>query len=213
MFITLNKPNIFFSNLITASFVILLSISFSIPALSADQTIEMLNKLGKENMVFSKKIVKVDIGDTVFWKSIKPGHNVEFIKGGVPTGVDKFKSKISKVIYSVLDIDKRVKGKTFKILNSKKINVHTGLLKNMINEFYTSYFYNRRKRLPFINGKIAVAKNNLIYSKNKKKITNWRSDKFTHLLRYKNDSILISYKTLNKDNPKLTCRLTNIKKF
>ena len=47
-------------------------------------------------MVFSKKIVKVDIGDTVFWKSIKPGHNVEFIKGGVPTGVDKFKSKISK---------------------------------------------------------------------------------------------------------------------
>ena len=96
MFATLNKPNTFFSNLITASFVILLSISFSIPALSADQTIEMLNKLGKENMVFSKKIVKVDIGDTVFWKSIKPGHNVEFIKGGVPTGVDKFKSKISK---------------------------------------------------------------------------------------------------------------------
>ena len=37
-------------------------------------------------MVYSKKIVKVDIGDTVFWKSTKPGHNVEFIKGGVPQG-------------------------------------------------------------------------------------------------------------------------------
>ena len=65
-------------------------------AIAADQTIEMLNKLGKEHMVYSKKIVKIDIGDTVFWKSIKPGHNVEFIKGGVPEGVGKFKSALSK---------------------------------------------------------------------------------------------------------------------
>ena len=63
---------------------------------AADETIEMLNKLGKENMVFSKKIVKVNIGDTVFWKSIKPGHNVEFIKNGVPEGVEKFRSPLSK---------------------------------------------------------------------------------------------------------------------
>jgi|TARA_B110000438_G_C15576560_1_gene547683 pseudoazurin len=56
----------------------------------------MLNKLGKENMVYSEKIINVDVGDTVFWKATKPGHNVEFIKGGVPAGVDKFKSKISK---------------------------------------------------------------------------------------------------------------------
>jgi diaminohydroxyphosphoribosylaminopyrimidine deaminase / 5-amino-6-(5-phosphoribosylamino)uracil reductase len=123
------------------------------------------------------------------------------------------KSKISKVIYSVIDIDKRVKGKTFKILNSNKIIVQTGLLRNKINQFYTSYFYNRKKKLPFINGKIAVAKNNLIYTKSMKKITNLKSDKFTHYLRYRNDSILISYKTLNKDNPKLNCRLKSLKKF
>ena len=71
-------------------------LSISVPASAADQTIEMLNKLEKENMVFSKKIVNVDIGDTVFWKATKPGHNVEFIKGGVPEGVGKFKSKLSK---------------------------------------------------------------------------------------------------------------------
>ena len=62
---------------------------------AADVTVEMLNKFEKEFMVYSKKIVRVDIGDTVFWKSINPGHNVEFIKGGVPEGVDRFKSKIS----------------------------------------------------------------------------------------------------------------------
>ena len=62
-----------------------------------DTTIEMLNKLEKENMVFSKKIVKVNVGDTVFWKAINKGHNVEFImKGGVPAGVEKFKSKVGK---------------------------------------------------------------------------------------------------------------------
>ena len=65
-------------------------------SMAADETIEMLNKLGKESMVYSKKVVKVDIGDTVYWKSTNPGHNVEFIKGGVPEGVEKFKTKFSK---------------------------------------------------------------------------------------------------------------------
>ena len=74
-----------------------LSILFiSQPSLSADQTIEMLNKLGKEHMVYSQKIVNIEVGDTVFWKSTTPGHNVEFIKGGVPAGVEKFKTKFSK---------------------------------------------------------------------------------------------------------------------
>ena len=69
---------------------------FSSNSMAADETIEMLNKLNKESMVYSKKIVRVDIGDTVFWKSVNPGHNVEFIKGGVPNGVEKFKTKFSK---------------------------------------------------------------------------------------------------------------------
>ena len=36
---------------------------------AADVTIEMLNKLGKESMVYSQKIVKVNSGDTVFPKN------------------------------------------------------------------------------------------------------------------------------------------------
>ena len=76
--------------------ILFLSLLIAQSAFAADETIEMLNKLGKEHMVYSKKIVKVDIGDTVFWKSTKPGHNVEFIKGGVPEGVEKFRSALSK---------------------------------------------------------------------------------------------------------------------
>ena len=62
-------------------------------AVAADTTIEMLNKLDNEYMVFSKKIVYIDSGDTVFWKATDKGHNVEFVKGAVPTGVEAFKSK------------------------------------------------------------------------------------------------------------------------
>jgi diaminohydroxyphosphoribosylaminopyrimidine deaminase/5-amino-6-(5-phosphoribosylamino)uracil reductase len=130
-----------------------------------------------------------------------------------PCTKEIIKNKISEVIYSIDDVDKKVKGKSFKILNTKKIKVRKGLLKKKINDFYTSYFFNRRKKNPFVTGKIAVSKNNLIYSKEKKRITNIYSDNFTHFLRYKNDSLMISVKTLNKDNPKLNCRLVGLNKF
>ena len=61
-----------------------------------DATIEMLNKLDNEYMVFSKKIVYIDSGDTVFWKATDKGHNVEFVKRAVPTGVEAFKSKLNQ---------------------------------------------------------------------------------------------------------------------
>ena len=113
------------------------------------------------------------------------------------------KSKISEVVYSVSDIDKRVRNKSLKILKSNNIKVKKGLLADKINNFYSTYFFNRKNKLPYVTGKIAVSKNNLIYSKLNKKITNVHSDKFTHLLRYKNDALMVSYKTLNKDNSKL----------
>ena len=69
---------------------------FSTNAFAANETIEMLNKQDNERMVYSKKVVKINLGDTVFWKATDKGHNVEFIKGGVPEGVDKFKSKFNK---------------------------------------------------------------------------------------------------------------------
>jgi len=123
------------------------------------------------------------------------------------------KNKISKVIFSIEDVDKKVKGKSFKILKSKNIIVKKGLLKKEINDFYTPYFFNRKNKIPYVTGKIAISKNNLIYSKGTKKITDIHSNNFTHLLRYRNDSLLISYKTLNIDNPKLNCRLKGLNNF
>ena len=75
---------------------ILIGLIISSKSFAADVTIEMLNKLGKESMVYSEKVVKVEVGDTVFWKATTKGHNVELIKGGVPNGIEKFKSKFNQ---------------------------------------------------------------------------------------------------------------------
>ena len=123
------------------------------------------------------------------------------------------KNKIKEVIYGVNDIDKKVSGKTKKILEKKNIIVKKGILTDKIKEFYQPYFKNRKKKIPFVTGKIAKTNNDLIYNKKYKKITNIKTDKFSHYLRYKNDMILISSKTLNTDNPKLNCRLDGFEDF
>ena len=89
--------------------VISVIFSFSIVSLTstsfaADATVEMLNKKGNESMVFSQKIVKINVGDKVFWKATHKGHNVEFIKSGVPEGVAKFKSKFNKDVEFKFDV-------------------------------------------------------------------------------------------------------------
>ena len=78
-------------------FIILFSSFLPNIVVAEDTTVEMLDKLGKRNMVFSQEIVRINPGDTVFWKATDKGHNVQFIsKNGVPEGVEKFKSKIGK---------------------------------------------------------------------------------------------------------------------
>ena len=77
-------------------FLILLITLWTGSSYAEDIKVEMLNKLNGEYMVYSKKIVKIDVGDTVFWKATDLSHNVEFIKGAVPEGVEAFKSKLNK---------------------------------------------------------------------------------------------------------------------
>lgn len=74
--------------------ILILFIFYSSVSISETLEIDMLNKLGKEKMVYSIKVAKVNLNDKIIWKSKTKGHNVEFI--GMPKGVKKFKSKINK---------------------------------------------------------------------------------------------------------------------
>ena len=123
------------------------------------------------------------------------------------------KKKIKKVIYGIDDVDKKVRSKSLKILKKNRIIIKKDNLNNQINNFYIPYKFNRLHKLPYVTGKIAISKNNVFFSPAVKKITNNKSNTFTHYLRYKNDGILISYKTLNNDDPKLNCRIKGLEKF
>ena len=75
-------------------FLIISIVLFSFESLAETLEIEMLNKLGKETMVYSIKIARINTNDKIIWRSVDKGHNVEFL--GMPEGVKKFKSKINK---------------------------------------------------------------------------------------------------------------------
>ena len=122
------------------------------------------------------------------------------------------KSKIKKLFYAIEDIDKRTSKKSFSILKSKNVIVKKNLLKKDAFNIYKEYFLHKKNKKPIVTGKIALSKNGFIYTK-KGYISNVHSRNFSHLLRYKNDAILISSVTLNKDNPQLTCRIPGLYKY
>ena len=123
------------------------------------------------------------------------------------------RSKIKEVVFSIIDPDIRTKSKSFKIFKAKKIKVKFGLLKKEAKRIYKPYIYSKNIKLPFVTGKLAISKDKFIYSRKQKKITNEYSDSISHLLRYRNDSILITSKTLNIDNPRLDCRIDGLSNY
>lgn len=58
--------------------------------------VKMLNKGEAGAMVFEPAFLNIAVGDTVVFLPSDKGHNVESIKGMLPDGVDKFKSKMNK---------------------------------------------------------------------------------------------------------------------
>ena len=71
-------------------------------AYSADMSIDMLNKLGKEKMVYSVDVAEIDVGDTITWLPASKGHNVHFIAGPDGWGLPK-KSKNNKEVAITFD--------------------------------------------------------------------------------------------------------------
>jgi len=73
-------------------FTLFLGVIFSKFVFAESFTIEMLNKLGKDRMVYSEKVISVKVNDDITWKSVDKGHNVEFI--GIPKGASKYKFSV-----------------------------------------------------------------------------------------------------------------------
>jgi len=121
------------------------------------------------------------------------------------------KKKINRVCYPILDCDKRTHNKAETILKKNKIKVKIGILKKKAKVFYKSYFLSQENNsLPFLDAKIAISKDYFSVNKRKKWITNFLSRNKVHLIRSKYDCILSTYKTVNKDNSRLNCRIQGL---
>ena len=70
----------------------------------------------------------------------------------------------------------------------------------------------QKNELPYITAKLAISSDYFAKNKNKKYFTNKKALKFAHLVRYKNDSILVGKNTFEDDLPLLNCRIKGIKK-
>ena len=155
-----------------------------------------------------KKNKKKNKGSTVYL-TLEPCTHY----GKTPPCTDALvKSKVKKIIYSIDDKDSRTFKKAKKILKSNKILAKSGLLVKETKNLYKSYNYIKKNNFPYIIGKLACSSNFYILNNNTH-ITNEHSRKVSHLLRFRNQGILTTYKTINSDNPKLTCRIAGLEKF
>ncbi len=113
--------------------------------------------------------------------------------------------KIKKVFYCFDDPDVRTYKKAK--LELEKKNIKLIKINNLKNNFYKSYFFNKKKNLPFLDAKIAISKDLFTISKKSKWITNYRSRIVGHYLRSRYDGIISTSESINKDNSLLNCRI------
>ncbi len=152
--------------------------------------------------------VKNAIGSTLY-TSLEPCIH----QGKTPPCTDIIiKKKIKKVFFGFEDPDLRTFKKAKKILNTKGIK--TKLIKSKkYNNFYRSYYINRKFKIPFISAKIAISKDYFTINKKEKWISNTFSRKITHIIRSTHDGIISTSQSINLDNALLNCRIQGLNKY
>mgnify|MGYP003322045150 FL=1 len=122
------------------------------------------------------------------------------------------KKKIKKVIYSSDDYDVRVINHSKYDLKKNKVKISKISMNNPCFNEIKKYNYSKKNELPYVTAKLAISSDYFTKNKNKKYFTNKKALKYAHLLRYKNDSIIVGKNTFEDDLPLLNCRIKGIKK-
>ena len=122
------------------------------------------------------------------------------------------KKKIKKVIYSSDDYDVRVINHSKYDLKKNKVKISKISMNNPCFNEIKKYNYSKKNELHYITAKLAISSDCFTKNKNKKYFTNKKALKYAHLLRYKNDSIIVGKNTFEGDLPLLNCRIKGIKK-
>ncbi len=132
-----------------------------------------------------------------------------------PCADEIIKNKFKKVVIATTDCDSRVNGNGIKKLQEAGIEVIFSDTKKEAEEINRGFFYAKKLGRPFVTLKLATSLDGKIATKtfDSKWITCQKARDFAHLLRAKNDAILVGANTFKKDNPKLDCRLPGLENF
>jgi diaminohydroxyphosphoribosylaminopyrimidine deaminase/5-amino-6-(5-phosphoribosylamino)uracil reductase len=122
------------------------------------------------------------------------------------------KAGVAHVVAAVEDPDPRVAGKGLAMLRAAGIEVAMGALEKEATELNAGFFLRVKENRPLVTLKIAQSLDGktATVSGQSKWITGPEARRFGHLLRAKNDAILIGIETALADDPELTCRLPGL---
>ena len=121
------------------------------------------------------------------------------------------RSGIKKIFIAKIDSDPRTNGKSVKKFKQNNIITNVGLtsIKTInLNKFFFESLKNKR---PYLKVKMAISQDEKIAwsNYNSKWISNSKSRKYAHKLRYNSQAILTTAKTILKDNPRFSVRKNN----
>ncbi len=159
--------------------------------------------------ILNAKNKGADVAGAVLYVSLEPCCHF----GKNPPCVDLIiQSKISKVVFAVIDPDQRVNGGGIKKLQDAKIEVVFGILQDQARIANLGFFLTKEQARPLITLKLATSLDGKIATKNgdSKWISGDKARQYSHYLRAKNDAILIGSNTLKADDPMLNCRLSGL---
>ena len=116
----------------------------------------------------------------------------------------------ARVVYAVADPDERVNGKGHAKLIDGGVSVQSGLCAQEAASGLTGFLASRRLSFPYLTSKIATSADGFISAETQQKtwLTNEVSRAFVHDLRSRVDAVLTGIRTVQIDNPELTCRLS-----
>lgn len=134
--------------------------------------------------------------------------------GKTPPCVDTIiEAGISRVVYGMVDPDRRVAGKGLRQLQKSGIEIVHGPMPNEVRWLALGHQLRLAEKRPFIQMKLAVDRAGLIPAGGAGMpvwATNKEARNLGHLMRAEADAILIGYGTMLADDPDLTCRLPGL---
>lgn len=148
-----------------------------------------------------------DVQDATLYVSLEPCCHY----GRTPPCTERIKkSGVKKVIFGLKDPNLIVAGKGQAELISAGIECESLALPE-INNFYRSYSYWTKTKMPFVTAKLAMSADHKIALANKMpvKISGKECDQLTHQYRKRVDAILTTAETICYDDPQLNARLND----